>query len=185
MCSSDLRVGSAFIPFYVDNGMLIGHLIGSAFVIEPGIAVTNDHAYWLVPQGDHLARSRNYDLLFFKTDKQAPPNFAHAYAGEEVIAYGSGVGGQAREARGTVAGLDESVPPHCMGCAPQHVMIFDAEAGEGFSGGPVVDAKTGAVVGITFGYLDGKAAGGGRRMYAYDIELVMAEMHRLLDVPAR
>ena len=61
-------------------------------------------------------------------------------------------------------------------------MIFDARAGGGFSGGPVVDAETGAVVGVTFGYLDGRAADGGRRMYAYDMNLVMDEMHRLLAV---
>jgi hypothetical protein len=37
------------------------------------------------------------------------------------------------------------------------------------------------VLGVTFGYLDGKGEGGGRRMYAYDMALVIEEMHRLLD----
>ena len=105
-----------------------------------------------------------------------------ARPGQTVIAYGTGAGAETREARGIVAGLDETVPPHWEGCPPQHVMVFDADAGGGFSGGPVVDAETGAVVGVTFGYLDGKASGGGRRMYAYNIDLGMAEMHRLLDV---
>ena len=71
-----------------------------------------------------------------------------------------------------------------MDCRIQDVMVFDARAGGGFSGGPVVDAKTGAVLGITFGYLDGKAQNGGRRMYAYTMALVMAEMHRPSGRPA-
>jgi hypothetical protein len=181
----DARLGQSFIPIYSDNDLLIGHWVGSAIAIAPGIAVTNDHNYWFVPREQHLARSRDYDLLFFRTDKMPAPMIGQAQTGQDVIAYGTGADSETREAYGIVVSLDETVPPHCMGCPPQHVMVFDAEAGGGFSGGPVVDAKTGAVVGITFGYLDGKAANGGRRMYAYNIALVMAEMHRLLDVPMR
>jgi S1-C subfamily serine protease len=59
--------------------------------------------------------------------------------------------------------------------------VYDANAGEGFSGGPVVDAATGAVIGITFGFKDDKSAQGGRRMYAYDIALVLEEMRRLIS----
>jgi hypothetical protein len=39
---------------------------------------------------------------------------------------------------------------------------------------------SGAVVGITVGYLDGAAEDGGRRMYALDMDFVMAEMRRLV-----
>ena len=60
--------------------------------------------------------------------------------------------------------------------------MYDANAGEGFSGGPVVDAATGAVIGITFGFKDDKRrARRGRRMYAYDIALVLDEMRRLIS----
>jgi len=41
------------------------------------------------------------------------------------------------------------------------------------------------VVGVTFGYIDGKAADGGRRMYAYDMDLVFAEMQRLIGMGMR
>ena len=70
----------------------------------------------------------------------------------------------------------------CTDCPERPTITFDAEAGVGFSGGPVVDVASGGVVGITVGYLDGAAEDGGRRMYAMDIDFVMAEMRRL--VPA-
>jgi hypothetical protein len=85
-----------------------------------------------------------------------------------------------REAKGTVRALDGFVAPRCGECRAQRALVFDADAGGGFSGGPVADARTGAVLGITFGYLDGKGDEG-RRMYAYDIDLVRAEMRYLLD----
>jgi hypothetical protein len=157
---------------------------GAAMAVAPNIAVTNDHNLNFIPPGQLLARSRDYDLLFFRTDQSMAPAIAKARSGEEVIAYGQGRTDGLREARGTVAALDEYVPPRCQDCRAQRALVFDANAGGGFSGGPVTDARTGAVLGITFGYLDGKGSGGGRRMYAYDIDLVIAEMHRLLDAPA-
>jgi hypothetical protein len=145
------------------------------------VAVTNDHNLNLIPEGRLLARSRDYDLLFFRSDAAAPASVGKARIGEDVIAYGQGRAEMLRQARGRVALLAESVPARCDGCPIQQALVFDANAGEGFSGGPVVDAGTGAVLGIVFGYLDRSTAEGGRRMYAYDIALVLAEMHRLLD----
>jgi hypothetical protein len=156
----------------------------AAFAIAPNVGVTNDHNLRFIPPDMLLARSRDYDLLFFRTDKPAPM-IAKPHAGEEVIAYGQGASDDLREARGTVAALDEVVRPRCEDCRTQRAMIFDAGAGAGFSGGPVVDAKSGAVVGVTFGYIDGKAADGGRRMYAYDMDLVFAEMQRLIGMGMR
>ena len=49
-----------------------------------------------------------------------------------------------------------------------------APAGEGFSGGPVVDASDGRILGIVFGYNDMKD--GSRLMYAYDMDRIMAEL---------
>jgi hypothetical protein len=158
---------------------------GAAITVAPNIAVTNDHNLNFIPPGRLLARSRDYDLLFFRTDQTMAPFIAKARSGEEVIAYGQGRTNGLREAKGIVAGLDAYVPPRCQDCLAQRALVFDANAGGGFSGGPVTDAKTGAVLGIVFGYLDGKGNDGGRRMYAYDIELVVAEMHRLLDAPGR
>jgi hypothetical protein len=175
------RLTAAYIPLSEREALVLNHW-AAAFAIAPNIGVTNDHNARFIPPASVLARSRDYDLLFFRTGNRNPPALAQPLEGEEVIAYGQGAGDELREARGTVAGLDQYVRPRCASCRAQRVMIFDASAGGGFSGGPVVDAQSGAVVGITFGYLDGKAANGGRRMYAYDMDLVIAEMRRLMVV---
>jgi hypothetical protein len=170
----------AYIPLS-DRRILIFNRWAAGFAIAPNVGVTNDHNLSLIPPERILARSRDYDLLFFRTDHSMPAVMAAAQPGEEVIAYGQGRDDELREAKGAVSGLDQSVAPRCLGCPMQRVLVFDAEAGGGFSGGPVVDAQSGAVLGVTFGYLDGKGEGGGRRMYAYDMALVIEEMHRLLD----
>jgi hypothetical protein len=59
----------------------------------------------------------------------------------------------------------------------QNAFVFAGNAGPGFSGGPVLDAKTGRLVGITFGYLND--ANGERQMYAYDMARVSAEFAAL------
>jgi len=176
-------LGQSYIP--LSQREFIFAKWAAAFTIAPDVAVTNDHNLTLLPPDKILARSRDYDLLFFRTESKRPVQLAKPAVGEAVIAYGQGGGDELREAKGKIAGLEESLPPRCADCRPQRVLVFDAEAGRGFSGGPVVDAQSGAVLGITFGYLDGRAADGGRRMYAYDIDLVTAEMHRLLDNKAR
>ena len=175
------QLNKAYIPLSQREAVVLNHW-AAAFAIAPNVGVTNDHNLNLIPADMLLARSKDYDLLFFRTDKAAPPMIGTPREGETVIAYGQGASNDLREAKGTVASLDEYVQPRCDDCRSQRVMIFDARAGAGFSGGPVVDAASGAVVGVTFGYLDGKASDGGRRMYAYDIDLVMAEMRRLLEL---
>jgi hypothetical protein len=177
----DSQLMAAYIPL-VEHHDLIFSRWGAGFAIAPHVAVTNDHNLNLISPDRLLARSRDYDLLFFRTDSEEAPAMARAHVGEDVIAYGQGRGGSLRQARGTVAVLDEPLPPGCPDCRAQHALVFEADAGPGFSGGPVADAKSGAMLGIVFGYLD---ALGGRRMYAYDIETVMGEMHRLLDPPSR
>jgi S1-C subfamily serine protease len=97
-----------------------------------------------------------------------------------VIAYGQNGQSRRREAKGIVRELGARAYALCAGCPERPTITYDADAGEGFSGGPVVDVATGGVVGITVGYLDGAAEDGGRRMYAMDIDFVMAEMRRLL-----
>ena len=65
-------------------------------------------------------------------------------------------------------------------CAVQHAFVFEAKGGKGFSGGPVVDAKTGRLLGIVFGFRDGidDHTPGHRLMYAYDMNRVFAELGR-------
>jgi hypothetical protein len=174
------RLMGAYIPLAQREVLILNHW-AAAFAIAPNVAITNAHNARFIPPEMVIARSRDYDLLFFRIDNRTPPLLGKAEPGEEVIAYGQGADDELREARGKVAGLDQVVKARCDDCQEQRVMVFDARAGGGFSGGPVVDAHSGAVVGITFGYLDGKAADGGRRMYAYDMDLVIAEMRRLVS----
>lgn len=171
------QLRDAYIPLYGPG--TFGVRFAAAVAIAPNVAVTNDHNANLVSEDLVLGRSRDYDLLFFRTDRRAM-SFAHARVGQKVIAYGqSGMRGR-REATGIVRNLETYLPSRCPQCREQKAMIYDAEAGKGFSGGPVVDATSGAVVGITAFLEDGAAENGGRRMYAYDMDLVIAEMRRLL-----
>jgi S1-C subfamily serine protease len=178
----DPRLMAAYIPLSQSHDLIFSRW-GAAYSIAPHVAVTNDHNLNFIAPGQLLARSRDYDLLFFRTDlvSAAPPGKARV--GDAVIAYGQGRSDGLRQASGKVTALNESVPARCRGCRVQRSLVFEADAGPGFSGGPVVDAGTGAVLGIVFGYLDRDE--GGRLMYAYDIDLVMDEMHRLLDPIAR
>ena len=171
------RLMPAYIPLSQSYDVVFSRW-GAAMTVAPNVAVTNDHNLNFIEPGRVLARSRNYDLLFFRTDLPLVPLMAKARVGDAVIAYGQGRNADLREASGEVVALDEYVERRCPDCLAQRALVFRADAGAGFSGGPVVDAKTGAVLGITFGYLDGD---GGRRMYAYGIDLVIDEMHRLLD----
>ena len=155
----------------------------AALVVAPHVAVTNAHNADLIP-GDAILAQSDYDLLFFRTEKIAAPAFAKPSAGLAVIAYGGGGDGSLREARGLVLSLADPVMPRCMECRIQPSFAFDANGGPGFSGGPLVDVKSGAVVGIVFGYCEGDSVCGAKRMFAFDMDVVQAEMRRLLGTPA-
>ncbi len=176
----DPRLMTAYIPLAQSYDLVFSSW-GAAITIAPNIAVTNDHNLNFIAPDRLLARSRDYDLLFFRTDSPLAPPAGEAHIGDAVIAYGQGSDRHLREASGKVIARDEYVKARCPDCSSQRALVFAANAGAGFSGGPVVDAGTGAVLGITFGYLDSV---NGRRMYAYDIGLVLAEMQRLLGPAA-
>jgi hypothetical protein len=80
-------------------------------------------------------------------------------------------------AEGKVRFTDAEVFPRCRSCGVQHAFAFEADGGEGFSGGPVADAKTGKLVGITFGFRNGldDCTPSERLMYAYDMKRVAEE----------
>ena len=149
---------------------------GAAFVIAPGVAATNAH------NGDYLTgvpvigTSRNYDLMFFRTSRNVTPPTAAPTVGERVIAYGQGSHGEVRVAVGIVRTLNAPVEARCGTCVIQSAFTFEGNAGPGFSGGPVVDAVTGRLIGITFGYLD---PNGHRLMYAYPMSRVRNELATL------
>lgn len=170
-------VASAYIPLRAQTG-LFNQGFGAAVAVEPGIAVTNAHNSPLIAgSGDVIGKSPNYDLMFFHTaGDQTTPSIGRPHPGESVIAYGQGHQATLRMAIGTVQDVNAIAPAICEHCKQQHVFNFVADAGEGFSGGPVVDAATGKVLGIVFGYAD---EDGKRFMYAYDMDRVTAELSAL------
>jgi S1-C subfamily serine protease len=120
-----------------------------------------------------IGQSRNYDLLYFRVGGSLTPPTVAPSVGERVLAYGQGAHGEVRVAAGIVRALNVPVKARCETCAIQSAFIYEGNAGPGFSGGPVVDADTGQIVGITFGYLD---PDGRRLMYAYPMSRVRNEL---------
>lgn len=169
----------AYVPLDTPH-LLVFERWGAAVVVAPHVAATNAHNLNMVPAGALLAVSRDYDLIFFRTDRETTPETAVAVPGQAIIAYGQGSHQDLREASGTVLAVGVHVASICPTCADQLAITYDAEAGPGFSGGPLVDAESGALLGITFGFREGEGVKAGRRMFAYPIALVLTEMHHLL-----
>jgi hypothetical protein len=171
---ADPRLAAAYIPLRKSTHLGIDHDAGAAVVVAPGIAVTNAHNANLLDPGAVLGRSAQYDLLFFRTSHKGTLTIAAPRFGEAVLAYGQAGGDpHTRIAHGAVR--ITTAMPVCTLCGPGKVFGFEADAGEGFSGGPVVDAADGALVGIVFSYDDAKP-GHGPMIYAYDMMLVAAEL---------
>ncbi|MEJ1968877.1 MAG: serine protease [Rhizomicrobium sp.] len=176
----DPAIAGGYIPL---EG--VSHLImegrGAAFVIAPGIAVTNAHNAGIIGDAPVVGTSRNYDLLFFRVSRAPAASTAEPRAGETVLAYGQGAHGELRVAQGVVRTLNAPVEARCAACIVQGAFTFEGNAGPGFSGGPVVDANTGSLVGITFGYLD---PDGHRLMYAYPMSRVRTELAAVTTNPS-
>lgn len=168
-------IARAYLPLE-GTAYLVLEAHGAAVVIAPGIAATDAHNANLVDSGRVIGASTDYDLLFFRTERKDAPPQGEPQAGESVIAYGQGKDGELRMAGGIVRWTDAPVLPRCAGCGMQHAFAFEAGAGKGFSGGPVVDARDGRLVGIVFGFKDGDARSHARLMYAYDMRRVFAEL---------
>jgi hypothetical protein len=73
------------------------------------------------------------------------------------------------------------VKPACEGCAVQRAFTFEGNAGPGYSGGPVLDAATGRLIGIVFGYVD--RPDGTRLIYAYPMSRVWDELKKAQAAP--
>src|SRR4051812_49295660 len=164
------RVAAAYLPLYGRVHLGLDSAVGAAMVIAPGIAVTNAHNANLLNQKNVLGVRREYDLLFFRTSRRAAPETAVPVIGEAVTAYGQGADRGLRIAHGVVRAIQQ-----CQGCTAPAYFTFAGDAGPGFSGGPVINAS-GRLVGITFGYKD---EGHERRIYAYDMNRVHAELSAL------
>jgi len=145
------ELSEAYIPLYM--GTVIGTArYAAAIVVAPNVAVTNNHNANLLTEESILARSPAHDLLFFRTERTRVPLLANPQIGQTVIAYGQDGRNRRREAKGVIRQLDARALPICAGCPERPTVTYDAEAGEGFSGGPVVDVASGAIVAITVGY---------------------------------
>src|SRR5262249_7186429 len=67
----DPRLMSVYIPLSQSYDVVFSRW-GAALTVAPNIAVTNDHNLNFIAPDRVLARSRNYDLLFFRTDFPLP-----------------------------------------------------------------------------------------------------------------
>lgn len=173
-------IAAAYIPLSGSKyAILEGH--GAAVAIRPGIAVTNAHNRDFLPAGATIVgESTDYDLLFFRVRNSVAPETGEPVPGEKIVAYGQGSEGDLREAHGVVRWRVAPVLPRCAKCPEQKPFAYEANAGAGFSGGPVLDAGSGKLIGITFGYNDEANGGAAKLMYAYDMDQVNAELSRLL-----
>ncbi len=171
-------IAAAYLPLEA-SAYLVLEKRGAAVVIAPGIAVTNAHNANLIAPDAVIGASKDYDLLFFRAPGRSTPPFAAPQIGEAVLAYGQGAENDLRVAHGAVLGLSVPIPANCADCGPQTAFAFKADAGHGFSGGPVVDAKTGALLGIVFGFRKSDETLKERVIYAYDMARVMAELGKV------
>jgi len=167
-------IAAAYLPLHGRVHLGLDSADGAAMVIAPGIAVTNAHNANLLDPKSMIGVRRDYDLLFFRTEKAASPPTAAPAVGQSVTAYGQGGHGELRVAHGVVRAIEQ-----CPGCAAPAYFVFAGNAGPGFSGGPVLD-DSGRLMGITFGYKD---EGRQRLIYAYDMSRVQAELSALQKRP--
>jgi len=159
------QVAQSYVPLH-SRDWILGTHDGASVVIAPGIAVTNAHNANMLDSASVIGKVDGYDLLYYRTDKTAILPTAVPVDGEEVVAYGQGTDGKLRVSRGII----RRFWPAAFG--------YVCDAGPGFSGGPVVDAKTGALLGITYGY-KGDADAKNRLMVAYKMAFVMDRLAAL------
>ena len=159
------QIAQSYIPLHQRDWMLSTH-DGASVVIAPGIAVTNAHNANMLDPALVIGKVPGYDLLYYRTDKTAVLPIAIPADGETVIAYGQGADGKLRVSRGVI----RKFWPAAFG--------YISDAGPGFSGGPVVDARTGALLGITYGY-EGEKDAKDRLMVAYTMAFVMDRLAAL------
>jgi len=169
----------AYIP--LEQDFFLAASDAGAVVLGGGVAVTAGHAAHMLDAGRLIGVSGDYDLAFFRTDRTASVfETGKPQLGERIVSYAH-EGDRLYRAEGVVTGVDVPVQPRCERCAPAVSFVFEGNAGPGYSGGPVLDAASGKLVGIVFGYLD--EADGKRAIYAYGMDRVAAELDKLQGGP--
>lgn len=171
-------LGYAYIPLK-RTAFLVKEVDAGGVALGNGVAVTAAHAEEMIPAEMVIGVSRDYDLMFFRTDrtKTVLGNDAPRL-GQRIISYAHYEDGLYK-AEGVVTSLDAPVKPRCDACVVQSSFAFDGNAGPGYSGGPVLDAESGRLIGIVFGYLD--KPDGGRTIYAYPMSRVYEELARIRE----
>jgi hypothetical protein len=171
----DSRIAGAYLPLSTTN-FLIDTRRGAAVFLAPDIAVTVAHNANLLKSAEVIGQSASYDLLFFRPGRTGSPVASgEPRLNERVLAYGEGAHGELRVGNGVVTVLAAEVRPLCASCPLQIAFTFKGNAGKGFSGGPVIDADDGHLLGIVFGYREGEP----RSIYAYDMRLVTEELAKI------
>jgi hypothetical protein len=177
---SPQTLAGAYIPVR-DNifAVVTGNGMGVAFA--DGVAVTTAANAGALAAGMVVGKSDEFGLLFFPSQKyltEAP--MAESYAGEKVTAYGQGAGIALRMLDGTVIAPECSFVPGITisGCSAKTTFMFEGDASAGFVGGPVIDAKTGRLVGIVSAYAQ---VGGRHLVYATRVSVIRAELDKIIS----
>lgn len=190
----------------------LNSVMASAVVVAPGIAVTNAHVLKVADQYsghsasgesftvDPVAISDRMDLAVLKVPAQVgkPFSWARPRGSDQVWAMGTTNMMNSPVAVGRVVSADgwaceklaeetaaRRGPDRCESPVIRGV-IYEADAGPGYSGGPLVNAE-GRLIGLTQGTFYEVVDNEGRpvrdaprTMFAYDIEDVLVEVRRLL-----
>ncbi len=175
-------VSYAYIPLK-RSSLLFPEADAGGVALGGGLAVSVAHASSLLDPALVIGIVHDYDLMFFRTERErAALAIDTPYIGEKVIGYAHYEDAPYR-AEGTVTALEAPVVPECGTCAAQTAFVFEGNAGPGYSGGPVLDAASGKLVGIIFGYLDQPR--GRRLIYAYPMSRVLEEWKKVQAKAAR
>ncbi len=166
-------VAYAYIPLKRPV-LLVSESDAGGLALGGGIAVTVAHAKRMLDPKAVIGTSTDYDLMFFRTERtQVRLATGTPRLGQHVISYAH-YEDDVYRAQGVVTLIDAPVEARCDSCAVQTAFAFDGNAGPGYSGGPVLDAESGKLIGIVFGYLD--KPDGGRLIYAYPMQRVWDEL---------
>lgn len=179
--------------------LLNGGIVGSAFLIDARLGVTNAHVLRGLRPGDGarlliagreeavarvIAISRRMDLALIEVPDgllpvvpEGPPGIA---AGARVMAAGVDAGGpgwpgERREARGSVISAWSDIPAYGPG-----LVLLLPDARPGFSGGPLLDGS-GRLVGMVTALRPGQGGRAGRtEAFALRAAEMRAEVARLV-----
>ncbi len=154
---------------------------GMAVSLTDGVAVTTSANRGGLDPKQIFGEAKDYGLLFFPSSQyllQLPQTAP--FAGEAVTVFGQGNGGALRSLDGAVIDGVPALSFQCAVCKPSETfaVAFDSAAGTGFLGAPVLDAKSGKLVGIVFAVASDKKR---PRFLAYRLSFVRGELNKIIS----